>query len=177
METLIRGALTPPPDTSAKRKKWEPPDPEVLKEEWLARDSIPRGVMKDTVASLRDLYGCGAELSSDRVDTKLNSTGGKNVDRWRENVSAEFDELWSGAVDVPMDPRKKELPQELRTCSVTLKQIMRSDMSVHFDTFKSIAHKRQVELTSVVREVAALAQKTILIVSEEHTWSQPLVIR
>lgn len=127
--------------------------------------------MKDTVASLRDMYGCGAELTTDRVQNKLSSM--TNVDRWKQNVSAEFDNVWEETLDAPKDPHQEETAKDLRTCNVTLKQIVRPEMSAHLKDFQLIARRRQDELTGVTREVAVLAQKTILVVSEGYTGSQP----
>jgi hypothetical protein len=182
------------------------PDISIIKQELKTtlhgRDSIPRGVMPDTMAILKEQCDEGS-LTRSRVENKIKDP--TPVAKFKVYVEDEFDVIWDNAVQeqeareqaaaqkkakheelagqkgkgkdentgqVEIEDEEEESEQEskdLRTCTTTLKHIARpdmSDMSDNLSEFRAIAKYRQREVTEALREVAALAQKTTLLVSE-----------
>jgi hypothetical protein len=62
------------------------------------------------------------------------------------------------------DPEGRSQQQSLRTCTATLRQILRPDLQGRYETILDIAEDRQRELTDVMEEVSILARKTLHVV-------------
>ncbi|KAF9357324.1 hypothetical protein BGX34_009440 [Mortierella sp. NVP85] len=165
---------------------------EELRTELSGRDSIPRGVMPNTLAFLKEQCEDEGAITKGRVEWKLKDP--TPLSRFKDYVKDDFDVIWDNAVEeqeereqaaaqkrqngkgkeentrqVEIDDEEVESGHEskdLRTCTATLKHIARldmSDMSDNLSEFVSIAKSRQREVTGALREVAALAQRTTLL--------------
>ncbi|KAG0246074.1 hypothetical protein BGX31_004728 [Mortierella sp. GBA43] len=158
-------------------------DPETiktsLKDSLIERTSVPRGLLRQTTAIVREVSGIN-NLTSEQVQPRL-GTKSENISKWRKHVEAHFEELWDRRgvalnkgpqqpddyLDDKEDPATDEQDQskDLRTASATLKGVLAPQMSQYAGEFVQIAQSRQSELTGVVREVSALVHKTILLIA------------
>ena len=200
----VKKALPQPKSKKRSRGRQTHPDMSTIKEDLMielnGRDSIPRGVMSDTLALLKEQYEDENSITRARVETKIKNP--TPVARFKTFVESEFDAIWDnaveeqeereeaaarkkaelsagqkgkakdgniGQVEIDEEEESEHEPKDLRTCTTTLKRIARpdmSDMSDNLSEFISIAKNRQREVTGALREVAALAQKTTLLVSD-----------
>jgi hypothetical protein len=62
------------------------------------------------------------------------------------------------------DPEGRGQQESLRTCTATLRQILRPDLQGHCDRILAIAEDHQRELTNVIEEVSVLARKALHVV-------------
>lgn len=141
------------------------------------RKRIPRGLMDTVYGEIRS----GLSLSEDYTDYIIQKEIGqtsKNVEYWNKTFETKFERLWEQRIpDLPSDidgdqdrKRKKEI---LRTCTVTLNQILRSDLRSNLDLDKKDHLKiivdtlksKQIAVTNDISELSLLAHKSILLVS------------
>jgi hypothetical protein len=62
------------------------------------------------------------------------------------------------------DPEGRGQQESLRTCTATLRQILRPDLQGHCDRILAIAEDHQRNLTNVIEEVSVLARKALHVV-------------
>src|SRR6266511_4561688 len=65
--------------------------------------------------------------------------------------------------DSSSDEKEDKDSKEIRTCTMTLKQILRPDFMSNYDQFVMIADEKQRNLTNVMQEISILARKTVTI--------------
>ena len=77
----------------------------------------------------------------------------------------------------PMEPVEPAEPvgpvgeeENIRTCSATLKQILRPDLMEHYEDIATILQEKQVGITNTMDELSVLIQKTVLVVSRKLSW-------
>jgi len=74
----------------------------------------------------------------------------------------------------PVEPAEPAGPagdeENIRTCSATLKQILRPDLMEHYEDIATILQEKQVGITNTMDELSALIQKTVLVVSRKLSW-------
>src|SRR6266511_6261667 len=69
--------------------------------------------------------------------------------------------------DSSSDEKEDKDSKEIRTCTMTLKQILRPDFMSNYDQFVMIADEKQKNLKNVMQEISILARKTVTITVSE----------
>ncbi|KAF9963832.1 hypothetical protein BGZ65_010474 [Modicella reniformis] len=143
-----------------------------LKSEMEARPRVPRGIVQKLHSVLtQNLYS-----SFSYVQLRGLLEDGENITCWRRAVQTSFDDSWAEAeavqkVEDEEPTTKKDHTQDknedenVRTCTVTLKQILRPDLMEHYKNLTTIAEQRQTAITNSIDELAVLTQKTLLVMA------------
>ena len=148
------------------------------------RPRMPRDTLDDATKSYREEFDLGSEFDATHFRNILGSK--ENLEIWKAVVKDHFEEYWTAAASRDTKKRAKgkdkekgkdkdeageeeddetEKDEGLRTCSATLKQILRSDIQDHHHLIVDIIEDNQVSLSTCVDELSALTQKSTLAVS------------
>jgi hypothetical protein len=110
---------------------------------------------------------------------------------WAASVDESFDTFWeeevkvlkSKALDPPQEPEPEVVdleepqnPNMIKTCTMTMKQILRPDMEQHHDEIIKTMLQRQEEITNLVDELSVLAHQTTLLVSRKGYDSRSILL-
>ncbi|KAF9081308.1 hypothetical protein BGX27_004988, partial [Mortierella sp. AM989] len=152
---------------------------------------VPRGIMDNAVSSVKSEYGLSDKFTFMDLQKMLGDAK-ENVSIWKEAVESNFIRAWSDSIagstlgqpsavttdalalevgdeDIELDGEEEvngeeELDEKesIRTCTVTLKDILRPDLQDQQDRIISILNRNQTELTDVITELSVLTHKTVL---------------
>jgi hypothetical protein len=145
-----------------------------LKHDMMTRTRVPRGTLQNALNLLTQEQDLDPDLGIVHLRGLL--TDGVNLTAWIRAVESSFDMSWQQEleqaseenhqhqvkVEEEVDGSKDE---QIRTCTVTLKQILRPDLMEHYSDIVKIAEERQGAITNTVDELSVLIQKTSLVVS------------
>lgn len=158
-----------------------------VKEKMLGAVRVPAGTLNQAYLSAQTTYGSSRDFSKDMFSLKLRSNM-SNLEQWTQTVTSNFDQAW-GMILETSKKNKSSIKEEgsagdrnmdidgdgegdedncktdIRTCSVTLRQILRPDLANHYNDILSIAKKGQEDVSDTISELSVLAQKTVLLVS------------
>ncbi|KAK3810280.1 MAG: hypothetical protein J3Q66DRAFT_415768 [Benniella sp.] len=134
--------------------------------------------------SYREEFDLGSEFDATHFRNILGSK--ESLEIWKAVVKDHFEEYWSAAASRETKKKAKDKDKEkgkdkdeggeeednetqkdegLRTCSATLKQILRSDIQAHYHRIVDILEDNQASLSTCVDELSALTQKSTLAVA------------
>lgn len=145
-----------------------------LKHDMMARTSVPRGTLQNALGLLRqeqDLDPCFGYVHLRRL-----LLDGVNLTAWIRAVESSFDMSWQQELEqaseedhqrqVKVEEKEDDSKDEqIRTCTVTLKQILRPDLMEDYSDIVEIAEGRQRAISNTVDELCVLIQKTLLVVT------------
>ncbi|KAF9409526.1 hypothetical protein BGZ76_005673, partial [Entomortierella beljakovae] len=144
---------------------------------------LPRGILDSALDLARSDHNLSEDdLSSHYFQKNLGAVK-DNITKWRSIVDSHFEGIWNEAVDKwccglanddsddasdsDIDNDSESVNEEdsqkddVRTCTATLKQIVRPDLLCHYDDIQSIAKARQKAMTDVMYELSILTLKTV----------------
>ncbi|KAF9093787.1 hypothetical protein BGX27_001569, partial [Mortierella sp. AM989] len=154
-----------------------------MKNEFADRKTAPRNTL-NLAADLIKIECNQPDFSLDVLNNVFRKQP-KSIDIWREAM-ASYDAIWTGLkernasnieeVEEVDDTEDKQPKKDIRTCTATLKQILRPELGQDDGIYKEmvkIADGHQADITNMIDEVSVLTQKaTVLIASGElYNWS------
>ncbi|KAF9086061.1 hypothetical protein BGX27_003275 [Mortierella sp. AM989] len=158
-----------------------------VKEKMLGAVRVPAGTLNQAYLSAQTTYGSSRDFSKDMFSLKLRSNM-SNLEQWTQTVTSNFDQAW-GMILETSKKNKSSIKEEgsagdrnmdidgdgegdedncktdIRTCSVTLRQILRPDLANRYNDILSIAKKSQEDVSDTISELSVLAQKTVLLIA------------
>jgi hypothetical protein len=145
-----------------------------LKQVMLSRTSVPRGTLQNVLDLLKQEQDLDPDFGYVQLLRLLPAK--VNLSAWIGAVEASFDISWQQELEKASDEDHQHHAktmesgesndEQIRTCSVTLKQILRPDLMDHYGDIVEIAEERQRTITNTVDELNVLIQKTLLVVSD-----------
>lgn len=147
-----------------------------LKNRFLKAKSLPRNTIHHALESVRELHGLSHRFKAEDLQKKLGPSKA-NIATFNETANSNFDSVWQEAlenceggeqIDIEADGDKSKFAKKnIRTCSATLKQILRPDIMNYYDNIVGILNGNQSTITDIISELSILAQKTVIIVSHD----------
>ncbi|KAF9940150.1 hypothetical protein BGZ65_007905, partial [Modicella reniformis] len=151
------------------------------------KSGLPKGVRKKAFDDLKASHEKAKDLSEAVLKRKLGEDG--TVAAWNELVDTSFDNIWESEAatlanedndsddgdheDDPNDGAKSK-QQALRTCTSTLKQVLRPDVLEVGDGARilELFESSQRELTTVMEELSVLALKATHVIARGELYSE-----
>ncbi|KAF9944762.1 hypothetical protein BGZ70_004368, partial [Mortierella alpina] len=157
-----------------------------------AMDS-PKGVMKEAISSLKAALDLGDDVQYRNMCSKMGSASTV----WRSTVEANFHAIWTRTVEGAEKKRladadkgnkgkdKKDKEQakekggdqkeeELRTCTVNMRSILRPDMQQHYDLICGIVKAGQIGVTNAIHELSFALRKAVHVMATTDLYAAHL---
>ena len=145
-----------------------------LKQKMLSKTSVPRGTVQNVLDLLKQEQDLDPAFGYFQLLKLLPAR--VNLSAWIGAVEASFDMSWQQELEQASDEDHQHQAkamesgesndEQIRTCNVTLKQILRPDLMDHYRDIVEIAEEKQRTITNTVDELNVLIQKTLLVVSD-----------
>jgi hypothetical protein len=149
-----------------------------LKNYMMNRSSTPRGTLQDVFDILTKEQELDPAFNYVRLRGILSD--GVTLTSWKQSVQEGFDTVWQQELQTvasagPTSNQKRrgrndngeedDSAEQIRTCTTTLRQILRPDLMDKYHEITRISEERQVAMTDTMDELCVLIQKTLLVVS------------
>ncbi|KAG0214172.1 hypothetical protein BGX31_001147 [Mortierella sp. GBA43] len=132
--------------------------------------SVPRGGMQEAYTIIKDDHN-DPEFTYDQLQNLLR-TEPKGIDIWKQTVDSEFDSSWTSKMDEEQDKTEPEqedvnsgCSKDIRTCTVSLSDIIRHDMKDERPRIIELAAGAQKAITDTIDELSCIAMKTVCTVA------------
>ncbi|KAK3828311.1 MAG: hypothetical protein J3Q66DRAFT_306632 [Benniella sp.] len=150
----------------------------MLRADLEGRPKLPRNTYDSVLTSLKAKGILPETALVNAVQRQLPNK--ESLVLWKDSIEESFDIFWeeevkalkSKALDPPQEPVPEvvdlEEPQNsnmIKTCTMTLKQILRPDMEQHHEEITKTILKRQEEITNLADELSVLAHQTTLLIA------------
>ncbi|KAG0006855.1 hypothetical protein BGZ80_005119, partial [Entomortierella chlamydospora] len=123
-----------------------------MEQKFLAESRVPSGIVQDALLSAQKTYNLGGNFTKGIFNNKL-SDGTTNLEQWTQTVTSNFHQIWGSTIAAARNneaARSNEISRtgegtdatesmaieeidnskvDIRTCTVTLRQILRPDLT------------------------------------------------
>ncbi|KAI8356533.1 hypothetical protein B0O80DRAFT_28243 [Mortierella sp. GBAus27b] len=146
-----------------------------------SRNSVPRGSLQVAYTMIKDHHN-DPEFNYGHLESLL-KTAPKGIDIWKQTVDSEFDSSWTSKMDEEQDkpePEQEDVKsgcsKDIRTCTVSLSDIIRHDMKDERPRIIELAAGAQKTITDTIDELSCIAMKTVFTVAsgELHGFSDEM---
>lgn len=146
-----------------------------LKAALLTTKRLPPGTLQKAVDQARTDNGLGQELTTVLFQKCLGTQPAENINVWLNEVKTHMEDEWEEAIEGERGPTKRPKLEkqethtttvdQTRTCTATLRQLLRFEVAEKHDEMAKLADKCQEEITTVVDELSVLTLKATMAVS------------